>query len=355
MKITIVLPGPARKPMGGYRVIYEYADRLAGRGHHVCVVHDLNVPYLDYKKPYALRCIAHRLAKGHIPGWFSFKNNVELKLVSRVTDRSIPDADVVIATWWGTAYSVAKLSKSKGRKFNLIQEYVMRGSDEALVHASYSLGMSNIVIADWIRRAVEQSGGSVCATIPNGIDEGVFKLKTPIESRDMHSVTMMYHEAEFKGSKEGVAALEIIKSAVPDLRVTIFGVFKRPDWMPEWIKFAYNPTQDELVDIYNSHSIFVNPSRSEGWGLPLAESMACGCALVTTDVGWVSDYQGEADIALVCDTSTPKSLAENIQKLVQDDDLRIKLARQGKDFVRSFSWDKAVDAMESVLSGETQK
>ncbi|MEN6371389.1 MAG: glycosyltransferase family 4 protein [Armatimonadota bacterium] len=351
MKITFLLPGPARKPMGGYRVAYEYADRLAGRGHRVCVVHDLNVPYLDYRKPYALRYIGHWLTNGHIPRWFSFKNRVELKLVSHASDRYMPDADAVIATWWGTAYSVSKLSAAKGKKFYLIQEYVMRGNDESLVHESYALGLANIVIAGWIKRAVEQAGGSVCALIPNGIDTDFFRIKTPIESRDPHSVTMMYHEAAFKGSKEAIEALKIVRSAIPGLKVTEFSVFNQPNWMPEWIDFVHNPSQEVLVDIYNSHAVFVNASTSEGWGLPSAESAACGCALVSTDVGWVSDYASDKEIVLVSPSDAP-SLAENILKLVQDNDFRVRLANQGHDFIGNFSWDKAVDALETVLSGD---
>lgn len=337
--------------MGGYRVAYEYADRLAGRGHRVCVVHDLNVPYLDYRKPYALRYIGHWLTNGHIPRWFSFKNRVELKLVSHASDRYMPDADAVIATWWGTAYSVSKLSAAKGKKFYLIQEYVMRGNDESLVHESYALGLANIVIAGWIKRAVEQAGGSVCALIPNGIDTDFFRIKTPIESRDPHSVTMMYHEAAFKGSKEAIEALKIVRSAIPGLKVTEFSVFNQPNWMPEWIDFVHNPSQEVLVDIYNSHAVFVNASTSEGWGLPSAESAACGCALVSTDVGWVSDYASDKEIVLVSPSDAP-SLAENILKLVQDNDFRVRLANQGHDFIGNFSWDKAVDALETVLSGD---
>jgi len=46
MRITFLMPGYMWTPSGGYRVIYEYANRLVDRGHHVTVVHPRRLKYL---------------------------------------------------------------------------------------------------------------------------------------------------------------------------------------------------------------------------------------------------------------------------------------------------------------------
>jgi hypothetical protein len=68
-------------------------------------------------------------------GWISPPENepsffdnlaVEHKIIDRyrpVEDKDVPDADVVVATWWETAEWVAKLSPSKGAKAYFIQHH----------------------------------------------------------------------------------------------------------------------------------------------------------------------------------------------------------------------------------------
>lgn len=350
MRITFVLPGPARKPVGGYRVIYEYADRLAARGYQVSVVHSITVPHMRYKTPLPVRSIGHRLLRSHVPKWFGFRSTVDLRLVPEIVDEHIPDADAVVATWWGTAYAVAELSRSKGAKFYLIQGYEVWDWDEAMVHESYKLGLSNIVIARWLKGAVEQCGGEVAALVHNGMDFHLFELSIPIESRDPLSVAMMYHEGAHKGSGNGISALELARKRFPELEATLFSVYPKPGSFPYWIKFVHNPPQAELIGIYNRHAVFVSPSLTEGWGLPHTESMACGCALVATNVGGVRDYAVHEQTALLSPPKNPQALGENIIRLLADNDLRVRLAKSGHEVIQHFTWDRAVTAFERCLS-----
>jgi hypothetical protein len=43
MRITFILPGFIDAPMGGVKVVVEYANRLAGRGHRVTLIYPLNI------------------------------------------------------------------------------------------------------------------------------------------------------------------------------------------------------------------------------------------------------------------------------------------------------------------------
>ena len=38
-RVTFVLPGHGKNPIGGYKVAYEYANHLQARGHEVTVIH----------------------------------------------------------------------------------------------------------------------------------------------------------------------------------------------------------------------------------------------------------------------------------------------------------------------------
>src|SRR6185295_4402875 len=122
MRITFILPFAGTA--GGTRVVATYADRLRRRGHEVVVV---STP----KRNPGLGSKLRSLVKGN--GWprslgpSHFDHvDVDHRIIDRfraVTDADVPDADVVIATWWETAEWVAKLSPRKGAKAYFIQHY----------------------------------------------------------------------------------------------------------------------------------------------------------------------------------------------------------------------------------------
>ena len=119
MKVTFVVPDYSRVA-GGMRVIAEHARRLRRRGHDVVVV------ATPGGRPPLVRRIFDAL-RGRTPGkGFFDTGEVELRLLDRfraVTDDDVPDADVVVATWWKTAAGVAALSPRKGAKAIFIQGY----------------------------------------------------------------------------------------------------------------------------------------------------------------------------------------------------------------------------------------
>jgi len=78
--------------------------------------------------------------------------------------------------------------------------------------------------------------------------------------------------------------------------------------------------------------------------------MACGCALCATDIGGVGDYAIHEQTALLSPPKDPDALARNIAWLLEDNNLRVRLARQGQNLIaNSFTWDRATDHLERVL------
>ena len=77
---------------------------------------------------------------------------------------------------------------------------------------------------------------------------------------------------------------------------------------------------------YNRCDVFVFASRSEGFGLPPLEAMACGCAVVTTDCGGVRDYVEPGRNARMVASAEPRELAGAIGDLITDGAQRERLA-----------------------------
>ncbi|MFA5097280.1 MAG: glycosyltransferase family 1 protein [Candidatus Margulisiibacteriota bacterium] len=96
-------------------------------------------------------------------------------------------------------------------------------------------------------------------------------------------------------------------------------------------------TQD-LPSLYSMASIFVYPSLYEGFGLPVIEAMACGLAVITSNVSSLPEVAGNA--AVLIDPKDTDTLAGEIIALLRDADRRDGLAAKALERAKMFSWEK---------------
>lgn len=106
---------------------------------------------------------------------------------------------------------------------------------------------------------------------------------------------------------------------------------------------------DKLVDFYNDCAVFVLPSRYEGWGLPAAEAMACGAALVTTINGGTEDFAEHGRTALLVQAGNSAAIAEAVVRLLNDDPLRLRLAAAAREKAETMDWDTATERLADIL------
>lgn len=356
MKITFILPGYGRKPIGGYRVVYEYANQFVSRGHEVSVVHPIYLlnsfkPKMSLYKNLRNKAaqVRDRLIPPHTVKWQYVDPRVNLSYVPTPDAKYVPDADAVIATAWQTAEYVEKYPLTKGEKFYLIQHYEIWSGPKKRVDATWKSNLHKIVIAKWLYKLAKQMGIDDVIHIPNAIDHKKFRLVNSIKNRKQR-ISMLFSTTELKGSKDGIKALLIAKEVFPELSAVLFGVGPRSKIIPQWIEYVQNPSQDYLVkNIYNGSSMYLCSSWMEGWHLPPAEAMACGCAVVSTDIGGVRDYAIDGETALLSPPRNPEKLAENIIKLIKDDNLRIQIAKRGRSNILNFTWEHSAAMFENFL------
>jgi glycosyltransferase involved in cell wall biosynthesis len=99
---------------------------------------------------------------------------------------------------------------------------------------------------------------------------------------------------------------------------------------PGWI-----PRQD-LHDLFARASAFLYPSFFEGFGLPVVEAMAAGIPMGCSAIEPLSSIAAEA--ALQFDPRDPSAIAAAMLRLVDDNDLRARLSRDGPRRAAQFSW-----------------
>ena len=156
MKIGFILPGTSRTPCGGYKVVFEYANYLAAHDHDVSIYFDCLNSLKRFHLPEFLRKIGCRVLNIIRPRWFPLDHRVKKVCAFGINDKSIHSGDAIFATAVGTAIPVAKLSKEKGQKYYLIQDYENWEVSDEYVKSTYQLGMTNIVVSKWLNNIVEK-------------------------------------------------------------------------------------------------------------------------------------------------------------------------------------------------------
>jgi L-malate glycosyltransferase len=361
MKITFMMPRYEWRPSGGYRVVCEYANQLAARGHEVTIVHPRRL--ICPAPPQRLTAVGRArktvqdvrelLYKPSV-GWQPIDKRVKLLYVPNSESRHIPDGDAIFATNWGTVQSVLESPKTKGEKCYLIQHYETFLGPKNLVDETWRAPLHKVVIAKWLLDLGKQLGSQDMVYIPNAINHDRYRLLRPTAPRP-RKVAMLFATSWIKGAEEGVEALSIAREKYPDLRASFFGLNLRRPRIPEWIEYHRNPPQQFLIEsIYNASSIYLAPSRSEGSALPPAEAACCGCALVATDIGGFREYIDHGVTGLLSPAEDAKALAENLCLLLGNEDLRIRLANAANDHMKRFTWERSTDLLETFLMRAVQ-
>jgi len=176
------------------------------------------------------------------------------------------------------------------------------------------------------------------------------------------------HRIAFTGSwtpRKGLGQLCRVMTQVmqSDLQVTLhlYGTGAHPDTICENFPTALHDrlivyprlANAEMAASLAQAKVFFFPSQYEGFGIALAEAMACGCAAITTPTGFGAELKSGTE-AIVCDFSDEPAMIQSLNQLLQDDSYRIQIAQAGWQRVRSLTWDANIDLLDQLYRQWTQ-
>ncbi|MGZ4928656.1 MAG: glycosyltransferase family 4 protein [Halobacteriota archaeon] len=358
MKITFVLPGYSNQPTGGFKVVYEYANHLVRMGYEVTIVFPWRLrrfpskrPQLTPRKISRLAWSASTLKKPKI-NWYSLDNKIKLAKVPDLDAHYIPDADAVFATHWTTSIYVNDYPNEKGVKFYLVMDFPPWMGDKSELEQTWRMPLKKVAISSWLAELILEAGALRVDTkvVPIAVDHDCFRVINNVLERPQ-KVIMLYSTLPYKRSQLGLSALLRCKDIVPDLQVSLFGpIPRRPKELPGWVDYHGRVSEGQLNGLYNSAAICLCSSAAEGFALPPAEAMACGCAVVTTDCGGNRDYAQNEETALVSDPDDFVSLVNNVLRLLSDEELRVRITLAGRDRIMDFTWQKSVRQLVEFIS-----
>lgn len=106
----------------------------------------------------------------------------------------------------------------------------------------------------------------------------------------------------------------------------------------------------ELPGYYAACDVFCNPSHYESFGMVTLEAMACGAAVVATDLDAAGEYLRPGETALVVPPGDGDRLADRIETLAASPSLRADLGAAGREVARRYSWDASAAKLEAVCA-----
>lgn len=356
MDLNFILPSLPLKPSGGFRVVFELANRLAATGKHaVTLTFPLNRPKFRMSAVWIRKQLKfHRkrkaVAEGAYLNWFRLSDGVKTEFMDVLDASGLKQADCYIASSWRIAEELLKAPKK--RMIHLVQHYEFWSDKIDRINAVCSSDkFAHVCVSRWVAEQVEKLGvpGRQILHLPIGVNTELFRMTNPVDSRQDSSLSFMYHTASWKGSDVVLNALAGLREAGVKYTARAFGTYKL---QTDGVEYHFNPSQESIADIYNNSAIFISGSKSEGLGLPPMEAMACGACVVTTDSGGVRDFCVDGENCLMIAPDSQVELQDAITKLIADPALRVRLAKNGHSHItQNFTWERTIREFEAILAG----
>lgn len=316
---------------GGVKVVVEHAAELAARGHDVVVV-----------------------ARSWNRGWIEV--GVPVLLVPELTREHLPEADVFVATWFGTVLPAI----ASGRARRVV--HFSQGYEAAYPHfahlapeieAAYSAPVPKLVISAHVLDWLEGRFPGPFHVVPQAIRLGDFApgpRRTGPSSPPVVGVVGPF-EAAMKGIPVSLEAVRLLRaSGVP---VRLRRVSQSPLSEAEAALGACESYDTALPvaamgEFYRGLDLLLFASEpSEGWGLPPLEAMASGVPTVVTDIPSLRALpEGSTRRVAVGDAV---AMAREAGSLLADPARWREQRERGIEAAGAYTIARAVDVVESVL------
>lgn len=160
---------------------------------------------------------------------------------------------------------------------------------------------------------------------------------------------------DLKGTDYLIKAFAGVFLEFPRAKAIIIGSGPRKNYLlnltrdlqlSENIVFMDEVPHAELVKYYSLADVFVLPSiknetgETEGFGVVLLEAMACGLAVIGSNVGGIPDIIKDGETGLLARPKDPQNLGNQIIRLLTDENLRKKMVENARNLIETqFSWD----------------
>jgi glycosyltransferase involved in cell wall biosynthesis len=297
-----------------------------------------------------------------LPAYSYNETGLDSQILQAACDEA--KADLFISTYYTTPITTPSVFMAYDMVPEVIEanlkEPMWREKHLGIRHACQYLAISQNTADDLIRFFPEILSESVNVA-HCGIDQELFfpsSAEKIINFRLKHSIQKPYFlivgsRIGCDGYKNALLFFKAFQNLPEPDKFSIVCVGGKPDLEPELSGLVYQNhvhllrlEDPELSVAYSGAIALVYPSLYEGFGLPIAEAMACGCPVITCRNSSIPEVAGEA--AIYVDEYKVEEMVEALGK-VQIPEVRKLLIEQGLEQSKKFSWEKMADTIANCI------
>jgi glycosyltransferase involved in cell wall biosynthesis len=201
-----------------------------------------------------------------------------------------------------------------------------------------------------------------------GMDHETYNVDNSLTKFDQKTILYVGRIKRYKSVDVIIKALPEIVMRIPDARLVIVGSGDNLNELKSLAKklgvsdsviFTGFVSMEKKVDWMRRSHIIVNPSPKEGWGLTNIEANACGTPAVASDADGLRDSVSDGETGLLFPYGNHIILAEQIVRILSDDELRERLTKNAVSWAQKFTWDtcaqNTMEVVERIFSGNSER
>ena len=160
-----------------------------------------------------------------------------------------------------------------------------------------------------------------------------------------------------KGPRDVAQCVEAVLAAHPDVEMTWIC---RPDdheqvrnlfsaRLPDRVRLIGWMPQDQLVEQFDQHGIFLYPSLFDGFGKVFLEAMSRGMCVVGTHAGGMVDLLRHRENGLVCDFNSSSQMMLAVEDLLKNPSMAVQFSESAVNTASQYTWERAGKSLESFF------
>lgn len=181
--------------------------------------------------------------------------------------------------------------------------------------------------------------------IPLGVNRSLFsspQVSSPPSGRGDSYLLHISNLSPVKDPGLLLGTFQMVRARHREIDLRIVGGESAPAWWKDRLQDDHLSKSviclgwkehDQLAPYYHSARLLLMTSRYEGYMGVAPEALSCGCPVVSTDVGVVSELSPPIEKV---DEHKPEPLAERVLMLLENEERRRRLSRAGTEAVRDY-------------------